>query len=564
MKKKNKAIINIISSFNHANFVGLLKNDNNFDWRINDTNYSQIFQTLTNKNSNIWKKKCDATLIWSTPESISPEFKKLLSNEKVSQNKIKKDIDYFFSSLKIAKNNSDIILIPNWILGEQIDSNVALAFSKQMGIEYNLCFMNHYLSKLIEKEENIYLLNSNKWLTNCGSKNTYSSKLWYLMKSPFSNDFFNQAISDLISIFKSLNGLSKKLLILDLDNTLWGGVVGEDGWKNLRLGGHDYLGEAFKDFQYKIKSLKNYGILLAICSKNNETTALEAIKNHPEMVLKISDFVAYKINWNDKAKNILELTNELNIGLQSVVFLDDTPYEREKVKTSLPEVMVPNLPKEPENYSNFLSTLRCFDTPHISKEDKKRVNLYKSEFKRKKLKLKIKSNSQWLKKLELKVSISHFKSENLLRTHQLLNKTNQMNLTTRRLSEKELNNWCKNTSNKLWTINATDKFGDYGIIGIVSLSIENRTAKIIDFILSCRVVGRSIEEVMIKFIKDYCKIKKIKKINGKYLKTKKNSLIFDTFKKLKLIDKNKYSFQLKTDQNKFNFSNIKVIKPAVK
>ena len=395
---------------------------------------------------------------------------------------------------------------------------------------------------------------------NCGSSSAYNSKLWYLMKSPFSNEFYEQAISDIVSIFKTLKGLSKKLLILDLDNTLWGGIVGEDGWKNLRIGGHDYLGEAFKDFQHKIKSLKNHGILLALCSKNNESTAIEAITKHPEMVLKLEDFVSYKINWKDKAQNILEIAKELNLGLQSIVFFDDTPYERASVKEKLPEVTVPNLPIHPEDYSSFLSKLRYFDTSFISKEDKKRANLYKSEFKRIKLKQNLKSNSQWLKTLQLKVIIEKFKDENLLRIHQLLNKTNQMNLTTRRLSEKELKTWIDKPSNKLWSIKAKDKFGDYGIIGILSVSINNKLTKIEDFILSCRIVGRDIEKVMIEFIRDYCGVIKIEKIQGKYLKTKKNSLLFKCFKELKLIDHNKFSFEILSNQKKYDLSNINIIK----
>ena len=557
---KDKVSINIISSFNHANFIGLLENNNDFKWQINDSNYNQIFQILSDRKLNIWKKKSDISLIWSTPESISPEFKKLLNHEKANKNTIKKDIDFFFNCLRTVKKNSDIILIPNWILREPNESSIALSFSKKLGIEYHLSYMNYYLSELMNKEKNFYLLNSTKWLTNCGSEATYNSKLWYLMKSPFSNEFYNEAILDVVSIFKTLKGLSKKLLVLDLDNTLWGGIVGDVGWKNLRIGGHDYLGEAFKDFQYKIKSLKNYGILLALCSKNNESTALEAIEKHPEMVLKLDDFVSYKINWNNKAKNILDITKELNIGLQSVVFLDDTPYERAYVKESLPEVTVPNLPLDPVNYSSFLSKLRYFDTSFISKEDKKRADLYKSEFKREKIKQNLKSDSQWLKTLELKVTVENAKSENLPRTHQLLNKTNQMNLTTRRLSEKELNSWKNKSSNKLWTIRAKDKFGDYGIIGIVSISIKNKSAKLEDFILSCRVVGRNIEKVMIEFVKDYCQKAKIDKIKGKYLKTKKNALLFEYFKKLDLIDKNKHSFEIIPDHKKFDLSNINIIK----
>ena len=527
---RDNVSINIISSFNHINFSRLLENNKDFKWQINETNYNQIFQVLNDKKLKIWKKKSDISLIWSTPESISPEFKKLLNYEKANKNIIKNDIDIFFSCLRSIKKNSDVLLIPNWILKEPNESSLALSFSKNLGIEYHLSYMNYYLSELVNKEKNIYLLNSSKWLSNCGSSSAYNSKLWYLMKSPFSNEFYEHAILDIISIFKTLKGFSKKLLILDLDNTLWGGVVGEDGWKNLRIGGHDYLGEAFKDFQYKIKSLKNYGILLALCSKNKEETAIEAITKHPEMVLKIDDFVSYKINWRDKAENILEIAKELNLGLQSIVFLDDTPYERANVIEKLPEVTVPSLPAYPENYSSFLSNLRYFDTSFISKEDKNRAKLYKSEFKRIKLKQKLKSNSRWLKNLELKIIIEKAKGENLLRIHQLLNKTNQMNLTTRRLSEKQLKTWINKPSNKLWSIRAKDKFGDYGIIGILSISINKQVTRIEDFVLSCRVVGRDIEKVMIQFIKDHCNSLKIKKIKGKYIKTKKMIFYFSLSK----------------------------------
>lgn len=172
----------------------------------------------------------------------------------------------------------------------------------------------------------------------------------------------------------------------------------------------------------------------------------------------------------------------------------------------------------------------------------------------------MKSNAQWLKTLELKIIIEKSKDENLPRIHQLLNKTNQMNLTTRRLSEKELKMWINKTSNKLWSIRAKDKFGDYGIIGIISISIDNKLIKIVDFILSCRVVGRDIEKVMIEFIKDYCSLIKIKKIQGKYLKTKKNSLLFKCFKELKLIDHNKYSFEIYSNQKKYDLSDIDIIK----
>ncbi len=562
--KKNKVSINIISSFNHANFVSLLKNSSNFDWEVNEVNYNQVFQTLTNSNAKMWKQRSNVTLIWTTPESISSEFQKLQNKNEANSDIIKKDVDYFCSCIRSIKKYSDIVLVPNWILKQPNETSLAFAYSKGFGLEYNLSFMNYYLSEQLNKEKNLYILNSSKWLLNCGASSAYSSKLWYLTKTPFSNNFFKQVISDLSNLYGSIKGLSKKLLILDLDDTLWGGIVGEVGWKNLRIGGHDHLGEAFRDFQIQIKSLKNQGIILALASKNDEVTAIKAINNHPEMILSMEDFVTHRINWEDKAKNIIDIVNELNLGLQSVVFLDDSPFERARVQEALPEVLVPELPKDPTDYNTFLSKLRCFDKTHVTDEDKSRSNLYKSESKRIKLKQQLKSLSDWIKTLNLTIVIENIKNENTPRAVQLLNKTNQMNLSTRRLSEQEFNHWVKVDSNNLWTIRAADKFGDYGIIGILSISTKNNIATLVDFILSCRVVGRYIEETMIEFLKEFCQENNVNKIKGKYKKTDKNSLCYNFLNKLQLIDNNQYSFEFPSNKKKLNLLNITVKKPTYK
>ena len=562
--KKNKVSINIISSFNHANFVSLLKNSSSFDWEVNEVDYNQVFQTLTNSNAKMWKQRVNITLIWTTPESISSEFQKLQNKNAVNSDLIKKDVDYFCSCIRSIKKYSDIVLVPNWILKQPNESSLAFAYSKGFGLEYNLSFMNYYLSEQFNKEKNLYILNSSKWLLNCGASSAYNSKLWYLTKTPFSNNFFKQVISDLSNLYGSIKGLSKKLLILDLDDTLWGGIVGEVGWKNLRIGGHDHLGEAFRDFQIQIKSLKNQGIILALASKNDEVTAIKAINNHPEMILSMEDFVAHRINWEDKAKNIIDIVNELNLGLQSVVFLDDSPFERARVQEALPEVLVPELPKDPTDYNTFLSKLRCFDKTHVTDEDKSRSNLYKSESKRIKLKQQLKSLSDWIKTLNLTIVIEDIKNENTPRAVQLFNKTNQMNLSTRRLSEQGFNHWVKVDSNNLWTIRAADKFGDYGIIGILSISTKNNIATLVDFILSCRVVGRYIEETMIEFLKEFCQENNVNKIKGKYKKTDKNSLCYNFLNKLQLIDNNQYSFEFPSNKKKLNLLNITVKKPTYK
>jgi len=562
--KKDQVSINIISSFNNANFSGLLKGSKKNLWKINEVNYNQVFQTLTNSNAKIWKKRANITLIWTTPESISSEFKKLENGNVINSQKIKDEVEYFCSCVDSIKKYSDIILIPKWILKQQNEENLTQSYLKDSGLEYNLSFMNQCLYEKFGKEKNFYILNSSKWLINCGSMKTYNSKLWYLMKNPFSNDFYKEAIFDLENLYSSIRGQNKKLLILDLDNTLWGGIVGDVGWKNLRLGGHDHLGEAFQDFQTKIKSLSKNGLLLALASKNDEKIAIEAIKKNPEMILSMNDFATHRINWDDKAKNISEMVADLNIGLQSVVFFDDNPAERDRVKKTLPEVFVPDLPKDPTDYFTFLSKLRCFDTTHISAEDKVRGKLYKVESKRTLLKKKIKSLSRWIETLELEISIENIRKKNKLRCLQLLNKTNQMNLSTRRLNEKEFTNWINKNSNYLWTVRAKDKFGDYGIIGILSLSMKNKIVHVVDFILSCRIIGRCIENILIEFLKDFCRYNKISKINGEYKKTNKNSLVLEFLKKLNIINKNKFDFVFLSKKKSVALPKIKVTKPSLR
>ena len=562
--KKNKISINIISSFNCKNFSGLLKSSKKFDWEVNDTEYNQVFQTLTNPKAKIWKKPTNITLVWTTPDSISSEFKKLENGNTDNSKKIEDEVKYFCSCLDSIKKYSDIVLIPSWITKYPNEGNLVLSYKKDSGLEYNLSSMNYRLFENFEKENNCYILDSSKWLAKCGVNKTYNSKLWYLMKTPFSNDFFKETICDIENLYLSIKGQNKKLLVLDLDDTLWGGIVGDVGWKNLRIGGHDYLGESFRDFQLKIKSLTVRGIMLALASKNDESIAMEAIKKHPEMVLSINDFVAHRINWKDKAKNISEIVDELNIGLQSVVFFDDSPFERERVRQTLPEVFVPDLPKDPTDYVSFFSKLRCFDKKHITSEDKVRGEMYKTESKRKSLKQNFKSLSKWIETLNLKVFIENIKKENVPRSIQLLNKTNQMNLSTRRLDEKEFLNWINKKTNLMWTIRASDKFGNYGIIGIISIAIKNNKATLIDFIMSCRVVGRLIEETTVEFLKEFCRKKNIKEISGIYKKTDKNSLCYEFLIKLNLISKTNFNFVLSPKKSKTNLSNIHVIKPNFK
>lgn len=381
--------------------------------------------------------------------------------------------------------------------------------------------MNLTLAEELERCSSVYLLDGQRWMEAAG-KNAFSSKLWYLTKTPFHAEVFRRAASDVKAAICAVVEGPKKLVVVDLDDTLWGGVVGDLGWQNLKLGGHDYLGEAYVDFQSALKSLRNQGVLLAIASKNEESVALEALAKHPEMVLRPEDFAAYRINWNDKAANIAELAAELNLGLQSVVFVDDNPVERARVREALPEVYVPEWPEDKTLFASRLLELDCFDSAYITPEDALRNQAYAIEKQRAFSRKTVSSAEEWLLSLETEVTVEEFGEGNRVRVVQLLNKTNQMNLTTRRVSEQELQVWLKQSDRKLWAFRVKDKFGDSGLTGVLSLEVDADRGLITDFVLSCRVMGRHVESAMVAFAAQYCVGRDIRELRANYLPTPKN------------------------------------------
>ncbi len=364
------------------------------------------------------------------------------------------------------------------------------------GITRALWAINLRLAERLAKTKNVYVLNADRW-SDAAVRAPNREKAWYLGKMAIPRAAMAEAAADIKAAISGLSGGARKLLILDLDDTMWGGIVGDVGWEGLRLGGHDGIGEAFVDFQRAVKSLKRRGIVLGIVSKNEESVALEAIRRHPEMVLREEDFVGWKINWTDKAKNIVDLTTELNLGLQSVVFIDDNPVERARVREALPEVLVPDWPEDKFLYASAFHRLRCFDAPQASKEDVERTEMYTQERKREELQRQVGSIGEWLKNLQIKVRAEPLGSANLARSAQLLNKTNQMNLSTRRLTEAELSAWANQPGRAFYAVTVSDRLGDAGLTGLVSFEREGDALRIVDYVLSCRVMGRKVEETMV-------------------------------------------------------------------
>jgi FkbH-like protein len=398
------------------------------------------------------------------------------------------------------------------------------------GLSWALVVMNRRLMTRMADQTAVFVLDAQRWMAAAGRSGS-SPRGWYLGKVAFQGEVLAEAARDVKAAVQGLIGRARKLLVLDLDDTLWGGIVGDVGWENLRLGGHDAQGEAFVDFQKAIKQLTRRGIVLAVVSKNTEAVALDAMRNHPAMVLRPEHLVGWRINWNDKARNIADLAAELNLGLHSVAFIDDNPLERARVRDALPEVLVPEWPEDALLYPSAFASLRCFDGPVISREDASRTAMYAANTERESLRRDVGSLDEWLLGLGLAVRVELLRPASLPRTVQLLNKTNQMNLSTRRLTESELSGWASGPGRAVWTFDVSDRFGDAGLTGIVSVTEDRGAARIVDFVLSCRVMGRRIEETMVHQAVEWARSVGLSRVDATYLPTAKNAPCHDFWRR---------------------------------
>jgi FkbH-like protein len=478
--------------------------------------YGQVVPTLMSPRN----PEHDYAVVWTRPEAVLPSFARVLEFEQVEEDVLLAEVDAFVQLLRKGLQSYRFAFVPTWTVAPW-RRGLGLADARAYGVTRALYAINHRLVSRLDEAPNVFVLNAQRWFEQVG-RSAHSAKLWYMGKVPFHAAVFEQAAGDIKAAIASLTGLARKLVVVDLDDTLWGGIVGDVGWEQLRLGGHDSVGEAFVDFQRALKSLKRRGILLAVVSKNDEAVALEAMRNHAAMVLKEEDFVAWRINWQDKAKNLAELVSSLNLGLQSTVFIDDNPFERARVREALPEVFVPDWPDDKLSYASTLLSLRCFDTPTRSAEDAVRTEMYASDRKREELRAQVGSLDEWLKGLGIRVRAESLTAANLARTTQLLNKTNQMNLTTRRLTEGELLAWATQKDRWLWALSVSDRLGDAGLTGILSVQAEGTVARVVDFVLSCRVMGRRVEETMVYIAVETARKQSLNSVVADFVTTSKN------------------------------------------
>jgi FkbH-like protein len=491
------------------------------DVRVKVAPYGQAFNTLSGDLSGN-----DLVVVFTQPDKVSPEYQKAQRYEPFDRVRALAELSEFAALLGKAAAGVPCLAALTWVRPFWALPAGVQGWHGPCGTNRMLAEGNLRLAEVADRTNNLFLLDQAEALNKAGAA-AFDPKLWAMGKVVYSRPVLETFSREIHSLVDAIQGRSRKLIVLDLDNTLWGGVVGDDGWQNLKLGGIDPIGECYGVFQQQLKALRSKGVLLAIVSKNEESVALEAIRRHPEMVLRLEDFAGWRINWQDKAGNLADLVKELNLGLQSVVFIDDNAAERDRVRQASPEVLVPDWPADPALYPTALKNLACFETLRLSEEDRQRTKLYQQERHRTQSLGTAASPQEWLRSLEMKVRIQRLQDGNLPRAAQLLNKTNQFNLSTRRLTEKALADWAGQDGHTVLTFDVQDRFGGYGLVGLLGLCVEPGTGalRILDWVTSCRALGRGLEEVMLTAAAKVAVTAGCNSLVATYLPTAKNKPI---------------------------------------
>ena len=397
---------------------------------------------------------------------------------------------------------------------------------------YQLRKLNLMLMEEAQLQKNLFVIDLAYLQNQYGMEKIKDAKMYYLAKMPLSTHILPQVAAEVLSVLEAIRGRIKKCVVVDLDQTLWGGVIGDDGMEHIQIGELGQ-GQAFSDFQNWLKELRKRGILLAVCSKNEEDTAKEPFLKHPEMVLRLEDIALFVANWENKADNIRYIQKTLNIGMDSMVFLDDNPFERNLVRSLIPEITVPELPEDPSQYVSYLQSLNLFETASYSGADKDRTRMYREEMDRKDLQKQYGDYEEYLKDLEMKAQAKPFDPFHYARIAQLSQRSNQFNLRTIRYTEQEVEHLAKSKDHLTMYVTLQDKFGDYGLISVVVLDkMPSDTLFISEWLMSCRVLKRGVEEFIMDQIVELARKNGFQTVTAEYLPTAKNAMVSELYERM--------------------------------
>lgn len=485
--------------------------------------YNQYHQEILDPESELYKFSPDISFLILDIRSIlgnlfySPYSVSASARREFVQKQAKEITDIAKGFLERSKSK---LVITNFVIPTYSPFGIF-----ETKAEYSLQDMVKDLNSLMVEESrktpSLYVYDFNGFVTRYGETNVFDFRQFHYGDIKVALDYIPYLAEDLMGYIKPATGRNRKCIVLDLDNTLWGGIVGEDGFDGIKLGPKS-PGSAYIEFQRHLLSLHHRGIILAINSKNNPDDAFKVIREHPYMVLHEENFACVKINWNDKISNMRQIAAELNIGLDSMVFLDDDPVGRELMSKMLPEVMTVELPRDPSLYAPTIMRMNDFNVLNITAEDMKRGEMYLQQRKTAELQSKTSNLEEFLSQLGTRIKIKKVDSFTLPRVSQLILKTNQFNLTTHRYQEEEIRRLSRDDRVLIGSAHVEDKFGDNGITGAFIVFKDPAVWTVDTFLLSCRVMGRGVEDAMMSYILSEAKNAGIKTVKAQYLPTSKN------------------------------------------
>lgn len=403
----------------------------------------------------------------------------------------------------------------------------------ELSFTWQIRQLNYELMRLTQEYPNLYICDIAALQNQFGREWMFDSSVYVSTEMVLSLDALPYVGSRVMDIICAIEGKFKKCLILDLDNTVWGGVVGDDGWENIHVGHGLGIGKAYTEFQEWVKKLKNRGIIIAVCSKNDEDKAKEPFEKNPEMVLRLDDIAVFVANWENKADNIRTIQQILNIGFDSIVFLDDNPFERNMVRENVPGVCVPELPEDPGDYLEYLYSLNLFETASYSAGDKDRTKQYQTEAKRVQAAQKFTNEADFLKSLDMVSAVEGFTPFNIPRVAQLSQRSNQFNLRTVRYTDGEIAALGASDKHVCLSFTLEDKFGDNGLICVIIMEKQDAKTLFVDtWFMSCRVLKRGMEIFTLNTMVEYAKELGFERIVGEYIPTLKNGMVKEHYTNL--------------------------------
>lgn len=496
---------------------------------IFDADYNQIMAQIMDDASELYTFAPEAVLIDMCSEKLYDAFREYdAENSKLdfADYKISEIIGYWDI---LSKKGLKILQFNFPEIDDRLYGNYGAVNEKSF--IFQLRKLNLLLGQKALEKGNVYIVDISYIQNLLGRKMFSDSKLYFSAKMPYSLDSLPFIGKEVSIIINSLLARIKKCVILDLDNTLWGGVIGDDGLNGIQIGELG-VGHAFQAFQEWLLELKKTGIILCVCSKNDDDKAREPFEKHPEMVLHLSDIALFTANWQDKATNIIEMAKTLNLNTDSFVFIDDNPFERDQVRTMVPGITVPELPSDPALYLEFLKEQNLFERISVSAADKDRTRQYQEEAGRKTLESSFQSYDDYLKALEMKATVNSFDEFNYPRIAQLSQRSNQFNLRTVRYTEDDVRKLSENPDYITLDFSLKDKFGDHGLISVMVIKKDGNAAFIENWFMSCRVLKRGMEEFIINTLYQKAKEAGLSYVTGEYIKTAKNNMVKDIYEKM--------------------------------